>query len=345
LHHRTGVAALLLAAAACAHSEPFASGDQDPLGPPSADLPRQLTFNPGDDRSPQVTGDVVAYSRYDPARGTSARCIAVLPAGGGTLRALSCPPPPSPADTFVSTWLEPTLAPDGDVVGFVWQRGARVSALAAWSHDLAVAALDSTAHPGVTASLAVYLPDGRFANTAYEVAWAGDGRLRFLAAFDSIIKVKGGGASRFTDTTLVPRALMELEVATGTVRIVPGGDSARAWAADATGAVWVVLQDTLDVRLWRLAPDGGRTPGATLPVMPTDLTFADGRLVFAWGSDTLFWGDAEIGGWQEVPTPGRVFRLAAAGGRRIVVEVERGISPFGEPANLWLLELPAAPVR
>jgi hypothetical protein len=37
---------------------------------------------------------------------------------------------------------------------------------------------------------------------------------------------------------------------------------------------------------------------------------------------------------------GPVVRIAAAGGRRFVAEVERVLVPFGVPADLWLLEVP-----
>jgi hypothetical protein len=37
---------------------------------------------------------------------------------------------------------------------------------------------------------------------------------------------------------------------------------------------------------------------------------------------------------------GPVVRLASAGGRRFVAEVERDTVPFGVPSDLWLLEVP-----
>jgi hypothetical protein len=185
-------------------------------------------------------------------------------------------------------------------------------------------------------------PDGRIANTASEPSWSDATTLRFLAVSESILRVDQGGPSRFWDTTLVPRALMELDTQTRTVRPVSGGDSALAYATDAAGVVWVARSDSAGDRLWRLGADGGRTAGAMLPRRPTDLAFADRRVVLAAGSNRLYWGDPAAGGWQVLDAPGPVFRIAAAGGRRLVVEAERGEDRFGRPANLWLLELPAA---
>lgn len=334
------VAALVLVA--CNHSEPFGSEAPDPLGPPTATVPRQLTYNPWDDRSPHVSGALAAYSRYD-GRDPVSNCIALLPAEGGSLAALHCPPPPSAADTSVSTWLEPALSPDGDRVAFVWQRGARVSALAAWSHDLVVAAAEDPAAPLVTAVLPQILPGDRFANTAMDIEWSSPTALRFLAAYDSIVKVRGGGASRYTDTTLAPRAVMELDVTSGTIALVQGGDSVVAYATDAAGTVWIVPEGVVPEQLMRLAPDGRREPGALLPyARPTDLAFVDGSLVVAAGVTAIAWGDPAAGGWRELDMPGPVHRVAAAGGRRVIAEVERGESEFGQPADLWLFELPAA---
>lgn len=340
----TGRAALpvLLVVAACAHGEPAGSNSPDPLGPAGAELPRRLTFNPGDDRAPAWAGTEVAYSRYDPARGTSAQCLAALPIEGGTLRAIWCPPFPTPSDTFVSTWLEPALSDDGSMVAFVWQRGAQVSALAAWSHHLVVAAVDSPAVPRLAIFLADTVPGGNFYNTAYELGWAGPNRLRFVAAYDSIFKVKGGGADRFTDTLLLSLGLLELDVGSGTVRQVPGGGSVTAYTPAPDGALWVIRADTL----WRLDDAGNGAPLLAVGQDVSDVAAVDGRVVVARRSpapesDTrVTWWDLATGAAGTVAMPGPVHRISAAEGRRFVAEVEADGRLFGAPANLWLFELP-----
>jgi hypothetical protein len=325
-----------LGALGCAHGEPFEPEASAPLEPVASALPRRLTFNVGDDRSPAWAGAEVVYSRYDPSRGTSAQCLARLPAEGGTLVSLQCPPPPTPADTFVSTWLEPTLSDDGRSVAFVWQRGARVSALAAWTHHLVVAPTDSPAAPRHETLLAGTLW-GAFYTTAYELTWAGPGRVRFLAAYDSVFKVKGGGAERFTDTVVVPRGLAELDLATGTISLVAGEVSAYTVGPD--GAPWVPDADTLK----RVA--GQWTPILALGGPVTDLAVADEHVVAARGSPAVDWWDLTTGASGTVVLPGPVRRIAAVGGRRLVAEVELDDRAFGAPANLWLFELPARSAR
>jgi hypothetical protein len=331
---------LFLAAAGCSHSEPFETDRPDPLGPSSSDLPRQVTFNPGDDRAPSVTGTAVVFSRRVPGAAFDAPCLAILPTGGGTLQAEYCPPAPTPVDTFVNNWLEPALSPDGTRIAFVWRRSAKVSALAAWSHDLIVAPVESPAAPLAMLSLPRTFPDGRIANTAMELRWVDDSTLRYLAAYEFIFKVKGGGASRFTDTTLLPYALMELDTRDGQTRMVIGADSVIAYADDGTGGAWIAWGDSLQSMLMHLAADGTRTPAPTLPFRASDLEFVDGELVAAGGGNLIAIGDPTTGAWRLVGAMGPVFRIAPGPDRTLVTEVERREVLFGAPANLWLLPFP-----
>jgi hypothetical protein len=336
-----------LALAACVHGEPF-DGDRDPLGPASEQLPRRLTFNVGDDRSPAWSGSGIAYSRYDPARGTRAQCLALLPVDGGTLTGSWCPPDPTPSDTFVSTWLEPARSADGGEVAFVWERGARVSALAAWTHHLVVAPASAPGAPTAQVLIAGVRADSAVYNTASEINWNGAGRVRFLSAYQSIIKVKGGGAERFTDTTLIPGDLLELDVAAGTVGPVPGGAGIRAWTPVADG-FWAVAADVL----WHVDDAGLRVPLAAVWPDACDVALVDGRAVIARLSpDTLAAGDTTLlvidpatGASSTLAMPGPVHRLTAAGGRRFVAEVEADGRLFGAPADLWLFELPPPETR
>ena len=332
---------LLLGAAGCSHSEPFATEAPDPLGPADPDLPRQLTYNPGDDRSPALTGSRVAYSRYDAAGDAPGQCIALLPVEGGTLAGNFCPPPPTVADTFVSSWLAPSLSPDGTSIAFVWRRSARVSALSAWSYHLVVASTDSPSVPLAAQSLARLLPDGRLVTTAIELAWVTPGTVRFIAAHDSVFKVKGGGADRFTDTITVPRALMDFDVASGTVTAVPGGDSVAAYTLTDDGQTYVVPDDSARTVLL-LGSDGSRTLVGAWPLPVTDLAASGDRFVAATATDSIYWMDPASGQVGRILLRGTAYRLTPGGTGRVVVEIERrGGDAFGAPANLWLVPLPA----
>jgi hypothetical protein len=332
------VFAALLLTTGCGHTEPFGSDVAGPNGPQTSAIPRQLTFNPGDDRSPAGSDGVVLFSRYDPTRATTGHCIAVLPSDGGTLEAELCPPLPTPADTFVSTWLEPARSPDGRRVAFIWQRGAPVSALAAWSHHLVIASVDAPGVPLVELFLADTLPPGRRFNTGSALRWADSATVRLVVGWDSIFKVKGGGAERFTDTAFVPEALMTVSLADAALRMVPGGDSVIAHTDAPGGGLWVVKR-AAPATLVHLDAAGTRTTVGAFTSPATDLAVADGRVVAATGLG-IEWLDAVAGGGGLVTPPGPVHRLTAVGGRRLVAEVERDAREFGAPANLWLFELP-----
>src|SRR5260221_12899671 len=108
----TVLCASAVLAGGCNHSWPFDAGNPAPLGPRGQEVPRRLTFNPGDDRDPSVRGGEITYSRLDPDERGGERCLATLPPAGGTISAETCPGlPATPADTFVDTWIRPSLSP------------------------------------------------------------------------------------------------------------------------------------------------------------------------------------------------------------------------------------------
>ena len=238
---RAALSSLLLLIAACEHSSPFTfvPGTQGPWG---GGLPRRLTFSAGDDRNASVTGGLIVFSRLEAsALATRERCLALLPVDGGTLRGEDCPRLPTTlADTFLDTWTEPALSPDGHWVAFSWQQGSLVSVLGFYRTRLVVA---PTAHADDTTRFAWYIDYAATAGTVTGILkpeWLDADRIRFLGAYEFFFKVKGGGQERYTDTTFVPLALLELDLRTGLVALVPGGDSATAWARAPDGGAWIV---------------------------------------------------------------------------------------------------------
>ena len=339
---------LVLTIAACGHEAPFTWAGPDTLGPFGGAVPRRLTFNPGDDRNPSVSGDMLVFSRLD-GGGTHGRerCLAFLAAAGGTLHRTVCPPPPvSPADTMVDTWVEPALSPDGSQIAFVWQTGGPV-AYYTWTRDLVVAPADDPGHPTVVWQAWYVLPDGRTATAVAKPMWLGPTTLRFLAAYERVFKVKGGGQERMTDTLVDAYSLVDLNFASGappwTVSVVPGADSTIAYAPVASGGVWLVKSSD-STRLLFLAPGVDTTVPVTVFSGPVvDLADVAGvPVALLAGGEVVEWIDLATGtaGQTRAGTPIR--RIAAVPGtRRFVAEVETTADPLASVgANLWLFALP-----
>jgi hypothetical protein len=336
-----GLAALV---AACEHTTP---PDYEPPGalPPTGDgMPRRLTFDGvgGADRSPSVSAGVLAYSRVSEDFGSRERCVALLPPEGGTLLVTLCPPPPLVPDDSVETWVEPTVSPDGARIAYVYQKSYEI-AIRTTDRELHVAPIDDPANVEFRWESFVYLSGDRLADAIMKPSWRDSVTIRFLAAWDFIPKVKIAGAQRLTDTTLIPKALVDVSLVTGEATVVPGADSAVAYATAPDGGTWVVLE-AQRTRLMHQAPGSSRwVEVGSFSDAVLDLTQVDGLAVAALTDSTRVEVlDPSTGAraFAGVP-PGWVLRLAAVpGSRRLVAEVEQPVDQFGGPANLWLIELP-----
>jgi len=363
-----GLCATLLGAAACEHAAPGDVATLTDVGPFSQALPRRLTFSPGDDRTPSVTGDLIVYARQgtaypNPPYAPAGReeCIAFLPVEGGTLLRTLCPHESIiPADTFVHKWFEPSLSPDGSRLAFNWLREPNVGPVSQAAIFLMVTAIDRPADTLQTRVQVNYAESGAYprrASLASRITWAGADRLRFLATFERIVAVRGGGAARATDTLLEPLVLMEMDVASGATHAVPGGDSAIAYANAPDGKVWVVREPDPAAVLLLDPATGARSSVGRFSSGVVDLIAVAGSpvavvspvydpapglpLAVVRGGMAIEVLNPTTGIAMPMPAlPGPIRRLAAAGGRRFVAEAEPSLQPFGWPADLWLLEVP-----
>ena len=339
---------LVLTIASCGHEGPFVWAGPDTLGPFGSAVPRRLTFNPGDDRNPSVTGNMLVFSRLDGTHGRE-RCLAFLAAAGGTLHRTVCPPPPaSTADTMVDTWVEPALSPDGSQIAFVWQKSGPVSYYT-WTRDLIVAPTNDPGHPTFVWQSWYVLPDGRTATAVSKPMWLGPTTIRFLASYERVFKVKGGGAERLTDTLVDAYSLVDLNFATGgpggggTVGVVSGADSTIAYAPALTGGVWLVKSSD-STRLLFLAPGADSAVGVVTFSGPVaDLADVAGvPVALLAGSGVVEWIDLATATAGYIATVTPIRRIAAVPGtRRFVAEVENTEDPLASiGANLWLFGLP-----
>lgn len=333
--------------AGCTHAWPFDAGSPDRLGPRGEAVPRRLTFNPGDDRDPAVRGGSITYSRLDPDERGEERCLATIPVDGGTISAETCPgPPATPGDTFVDTWVRPSLSLDGKEVAYRWQQGTSIGVLGFWSSSVVVAPAAHPTERTLTWPIVWIAPNGRLADDVASLTWTDDHTLRFLIGYEFVFKVKGGGQARYTDTTFESFALAQLDAATGAFAIVPGGQDVLAYAPAPDGGLWLVKHGA-PATLLHQAPGADTTSVVgTLPDSVLVLAnVADVPVAITAASDSsVVWlvpGDSVPHELVVGSGVGPVTDIAPVPGtRRFVAVVERGRDLFGDPANLWLYELP-----
>jgi hypothetical protein len=341
-----------LALAACEHAAPGAVRPPLDVGPSTSALPRRLTYSTLNDRTPGVTGNVIVYARQGDAYANRSfsplgreECLALLPVEGGTIEKLFCPHTLLPLDhEYVNTWFEPSLSPDGTRIAFTWQRGPMVAYLMVTSAD----------RPADTTQVRRFVtyadsgPPPRRADFAARVTWVGSDRLRFLATQELISRLDPPLPSRTTDTTYVPLALMELDLASGAMTVVPGGKSVVAYAPAPSGGIWIVREATqasplrADTLLLLDPATGTATPVGQFSSGVSDLVALDGSAVAVVGGGSAIERlDVATGARQQLTGfAGPVRHIAAAGGRRLVAEIEQATLPFGAPSDLWLLEFP-----
>ena len=333
--------------AGCAHSWPYDAGDPPPLGPRGQAVPRRLTFNPGDDRDPSLLGGAITYSRLDPEERGEERCLASIPLDGGTIASESCPGPrTSAADTFVDTWVRPSLSPDGRQVAYMWQQGTIIGVLGFWSTSVVVAPATQPGARTLRWPINWIAPNGRLADAVSRLTWVDDHTLRFLIGYEFIFKVKGGGQSRYTDTTFESFALGQLDLGTGTFSVAPGGQDVLAYAPAPDGGLWLVKHGAPATLLHQAPGVDTTTIVGSFPDSVIVLAnVGDLPVAITGASDsTVVWlvpGDSAPHSLVVGSGVGPVTDIAPVPGtRRFIAVVERGRDLFGDPANLWIYELP-----
>lgn len=110
----------LLALTACGHSDPFITPGIEQQGPFSTVARARITFNSDADVAPNwtVDGKGIIYTFADPTRRDRDRCLAILPAAGGTRIFTLCDNRPGHADS-AETITSGALAEDGELLYLV----------------------------------------------------------------------------------------------------------------------------------------------------------------------------------------------------------------------------------
>ena len=346
---RLALAFLVASLTACSHSEPFSIEPNEPLGPfprnPAMQTIQQLTFNRGDDRDPSVLGDVLVFSRLEPARQDGDRCIAFMPVAGGTLTRQVCGGE-GIVNSTRDAWLNPIVSPDGALIAYVSeQSSALFNVRVPSSRVLAAAPVDDIENTTELTASSISLAAGAV-NDFQDLQWVDATTVRFIGG-------TGGFNSLTNDTTFASLGLFDWDVTTGATSRVEGVFNPLAYTVAPDGGVWFISQtdSTTIFHLPRgeatavdLGVDWSRVSPVEIGGM-WDIGDFEGKPVVTarvW-EDFLSGPEMNVlildiaGASANVLWSGGVPRSIAKipGARSVVVEVESGGS-----ANLWLAELP-----
>lgn len=358
-----GVAiALWLGESGCAHELPLRPGAYTPGVPPGTGALVRLTFNPRADLSPvwlpDGTGFLYTMERTDTSvlfeRPDRDRCLAQLPAAGGSIVREICDRTPAAGDS-VNAYTSPAVTPDGRVAY------VRASApldvgwpLVPRYHELVLASLDDPQRVTVLRTLPYTGPSGREHAEATQLRWVGDSVLVYVGQRVAYIP-----PCQFCppDTVASGTELVRLDFrGPGPVlTMLPGSDQASSVAVAAPDTLYFTVNGDSRVFSLSLSTDsidvvhdfgsGG---------IARDVQVAGRKLVAVVGGNVAFLVDPVVGAFQrdsggplmlvnldtgaESPLgPSLTFRHPALepSGMHVVAELVSG-----RTTDLWLLEVP-----
>jgi hypothetical protein len=327
-------------------------------GPRDPALPRQLTYNLGQDLEPawMIDGSALAYS-FQPAPDTNNRCLALLPPAGGTIRGIKCVRTDTHHDS-VTALTEVTPGPGG-LAAWVDARGLR-GRTAPDQATIRVGTLTGSDSGAPVRSLPYLAPSGLLHVTATHIGWLNPNTLTYVGA--DVFYTRACSGCKL-DTLVIGRevARLDLTASPPNVSVVPNTDLATSvWpAADGTSIYYTVAGDS---RVFNQVLSSGSVTmvhdfgGLGIA---RDVCVRGSILVAVVGGNVAFSNDPVFGPRQDdaggflyrvdlgtgaetaIGFPGHLARRAAVlpAGSQVAVEGldSAGASPI---ADLWLLGLP-----
>ena len=357
--------AVVAAALACSHGEPFTPADQGTDAPFASGSPRRLTFSPADDRTPAwlPDGSGIIYSSERTDRRDADRCLRILPPEGGRVTRTLCNTI-EVYDDSTDRYESPAVSTDGRILflrAISWiglQKGPQLRLMLGRIED-PVSAVEVTRVPYAA-------PNGRVHSHVSQIRWLDATRFVYLAE-----ELFYEGSTFFPDTFTTGRDIMRGEVTgeTAVLDIVPGTTDASGVAVGDDGdTIYFTLGG--DSRVYRRSlSTGEQSVIHDFGEIARDVQVHGNTLVAIVGR-SVFWSDEAAHGWTQRDEGGdlvvvdlvtgavtrhayaeTLFRRPAISpaGDRVVVEA----SPFAPPhitadsdfnatnhrPDLWLFDL------
>jgi hypothetical protein len=215
---------MALLVSACSHDIPVQPEAASPLPPFSTLLPRRLTFNVADDRTPAwlPDGSGIIYSMEREDRSDHDRCLAILPSEGGTVRTTYCQLHPE-YDDSTDLMEAPAVSPDGRVVFhqvISWVGRQKLGA-----STIRLGRADDPVHAMVLLDLPYAAPNGRAHSSIRTPQWIGRDSLVYLAE-----QLFYEGSTFYPDTfyTGLDVMLLDLSGPAPVYTVIPGTDFASS---------------------------------------------------------------------------------------------------------------------
>jgi hypothetical protein len=229
---------LSLLAVGCGHDDPVQPEPYPPLPPFSSTTPVRLTFNVADDRTPSwlPDGSGIIYSMEREDRTDHDRCLAILPAEGGTIRTTYCQLHPE-YDDSTDVMEAPAVASDGRI--FLHQVISWVGRQKLGASTLRLGRADDPVHAATLRDLPYFAPNGRTHSSIRTPQWINQDSLIYLAE-----QLFYEGSTFYPDTfyTGLDVVLLDLSGPSPVYEVVPGTDYASSVSVSADGtAIYYTL--------------------------------------------------------------------------------------------------------
>jgi len=345
----------LLGAAACGHNDLFQPQQLAGLPPRSSGAFHRVTFNTRDDRFPAwLPGDTaVAYAVEASDEPGQDRCIATIPAEGGTRRAFACFRRLGGDSAANSDW---PAAREGGRIAYIWEPVRAYPSNG--TPDSVIVFVDELATPGAPRSVFTFPyiePGVHLYHTASHLHWLNADSLVAVAVTSTVTQDCPACAFR---QVRIGRdvVLLDLTTTPATLSVVPGTGTATAVAPGPSGNdVYYTIAGGTRV-FHRLVATGDSTVVHDFGAagITRDVSVAGSRLVAIVGGSVSYRVDV-VGPIQDdrggpvhlvnlstsadsvLPDSGVLYRhpvLASTGGRLIVEGWQGG------RADLWHFFLP-----
>jgi hypothetical protein len=281
--------------AACSHEEPFETPETGSDRPFAPGTPARLTYNPGTDQHPSWADDGKSffYSAQQYLTPDGDRCIAQLPATGGSAFRTICNPDPAAEDSS-DTFDSPSLFGD-DRLLFV-RTASRPGATAPNTAGVYVGSLSAPLTAARVLPLPYTVPGGRTHGTIAMARWLSRNRVMYLG--QSVLYAREcNGCALDTLITGLEVVEMDLSGAQPSLAVVPGtyGASSVALSTSRDTLYYTLINDS---RVYRLAlPSAQITIAHDFGAMgiARDVTVLGARLVAVVGGEVAFIDDPLLG--------------------------------------------------